>query len=140
MSGKSRAEILAASAAFLERTMEDERAEIIERLCQSAAPCCGYENGPSFDFPPEIAARADERADRIDLFATDYEMNFGSTVMHTNTVSAANVARFPDLYGDWVYQPDPLIDFTSPIGWVHRVVMHYDGPPILDADATEVHA
>lgn len=77
--------------------MDDERAEIIERLCQSAAPDALFPRCVGF-IDEEIAAhRIAERKDRIDLFK--------AYTVHLGPHFDRNTIEFPDLYGEWVYQP-----------------------------------
>lgn len=104
MTVKSRADLLATTAAFVDRCLDDEREANLERLCQSAAPGCSALRltrsgciGPS----REERYRVAEVCDRVDVFRCDYDfVNEGEI-----TPRELNVARFPDLYGAWVYQP-----------------------------------
>lgn len=96
MTVKSRADLLASSAAFLERCRDEERAEIIERLCQSAAAGCPWLDERNHLATDEFKAFQIERKNRLDLFEGDCGFLFPR---------ALNIERFPDLYGEWVYQP-----------------------------------
>jgi hypothetical protein len=76
--------------------MDDERAEIIERLCASAAGDAFSPSPSEVDFAVDEHRYA-ERFDRIDFF----EARTIALPPHFDR----NVIFFPDLYGEWVYRP-----------------------------------
>jgi hypothetical protein len=131
MTAKSRADLLATTGQFLERCLDDERAANLERLCQSAAPGCDpltrTRHGRILPSREE-EYRVREVADRVELFTCDYDHVFNGKGY---TPALMNVARFPDLYGAWVYQP-PLPAPTSASGddsyWISELTEMAVGP------------